>query len=238
MPVRKSDLPVSLPEDVVFDGQGNPLEKHPTWATQNADGKGLTVPTADGHEPARRETDTMDTFMQSSWYYARYTCPETDAPLDPALMNHWLPVDLYVGGIEHACMHLLYARFFQKALCDMGYAEAREPFKRLLCQGMVVAETYYREKEDGNKEWFNPADVDVETDDKGKVTGATLRSDGQPVVVGRIEKMSKSKTMALILKPLLMNTVPIRLVSLFCLTYHLKKISRGMMTVLPVASVS
>ena len=193
VPVRKSDLPVRLPEDVVFDGKGNPLEKHPHWATQDTDGNLLRVPTADGQEPARRETDTMDTFMQSSWYYARYTCPEAEAPLDPALINHWLPVDLYVGGIEHACMHLLYARFFQKALCDMGYATAREPFKRLLCQGMVVAETYYRDKEDGQKEWFNPADVVIENDDKGQVTGATLRSDGQPVTVGRIEKMSKSK---------------------------------------------
>ena len=107
-------------------------------------------------------------------------------------MDHWLPVDLYVGGIEHATMHLLYARFFQKALCDTGHAAVREPFKRLLCQGMVVAETFYREN-DGKKVWYNPADVDVTRDEKGAAIGATLRYDGVAVVIGGVEKMSKSK---------------------------------------------
>ncbi|MHC5067940.1 MAG: leucine--tRNA ligase [Planctomycetota bacterium] len=193
VPVRAKDLPVTLPEDVNFDGIGNPLEKHASWATHAADGSELSIQTGTGNEPARRETDTMDTFVQSSWYFARYTCADSDQPLDAAKMDHWLPVDLYVGGIEHACLHLLYARFFQKALADAGYSSVREPFKRLLCQGMVVAETYYRDKGDGTKEWFNPADVDAETDAKGAVIGATLKADGQPVVVGRVEKMSKSK---------------------------------------------
>ena len=193
VPVRQQDLPVSLPEDVTFDGVGNPLEKHPSWATTNAAGEELRVATATGDEPARRETDTMDTFVQSSWYFARFCCADATTPLDPRRVDHWLPVDLYIGGIEHACLHLLYARFFQKALCDAGYSTVREPFKRLVTQGMVVASSFYRPKGDNQKEWFNPADVTVETNAKGEVIGATLKSDGQPVEVGRIEKMSKSK---------------------------------------------
>ncbi len=192
VPIRKQDLPVCLPDDVVFDGIGNPLEKHPTWATTANDGSELKVQTQSGYEPARRETDTADTFLESSWYFARYTCPDEEGPLDKTRVDHWLPVDLYVGGIEHACMHLLYARFFQKALADMGYSDVREPFKRLLCQGMVVKETYFRE-ENGAKVYFSPNDVTVEKDEKGKVVKATLNDDGQPVTVGRIEKMSKSK---------------------------------------------
>ena len=197
VPLRKQDLPVSLPEDVVFDGIGNPIEKHPTWASTANDGSELKVQMQSGYEPARRETDTADTFLQSSWYFARYTCPDEEGPLDKKRVDHWLPVDLYVGGIEHACMHLLYARFFQKALADVGYADVREPFKRLLCQGMVVKETYYREVENENaqvkKVYYSPKEVTVEKDDKGRVTKATLNSDNKPVVVGRIEKMSKSK---------------------------------------------
>ena len=114
VPLRSQDLPVRLPEDVTFDGVGNPIEKHPTWATTDANGEPLQVQGATGREPARRETDTMDTFVQSSWYFARFTCPTADKPLNKEQVDHWLPVDLYVGGIEHACMHLLYARFFQK----------------------------------------------------------------------------------------------------------------------------
>ena len=195
VPLTQQQLPVHLPEDVTFDGIGNPLAKHESWITTasiNAD-QPLTVATNAGPEAARRETDTMDTFVQSSWYYARYTCARAEQPLDNKLVDHWLPVDLYVGGIEHACMHLLYARFFQKALCDAGYSTVREPFKRLLCQGMVVAETYYREDDNGKKTWFNPADVETQTNDKGAVIAATLIEDGEPVIVGRIEKMSKSK---------------------------------------------
>jgi leucyl-tRNA synthetase len=193
VPVRKQDLPVALPVDVTFDGRGNPLEKHPTWATTNADGSPLTIRTADGLEPARRETDTMDTFMESSWYFARFTCADAAKPLDRVRVDHWLPVDLYIGGIEHAVLHLLYARFFTKALADLGYTRHREPFKRLLCQGMVVMETYYREQAGGKKQYFSPDQVTVTKDAKGKVTSAISIADGQPVTVGRIEKMSKSK---------------------------------------------
>jgi leucyl-tRNA synthetase len=184
---------VILPDDVTFDGVGNPLEKHPTWATTDKDGKPLTIKTAHGSEPARRETDTMDTFMESSWYFARFACADAAKPLDQPRVDHWLPVDLYVGGIEHAVLHLLYARFFQKALCDIGYSTVREPFKRLLCQGMVCMETLYRDKPDGKKEYFYPEEVDVERDDKGRVTRAIAKKDGQPVAIGRVEKMSKSK---------------------------------------------
>jgi leucyl-tRNA synthetase len=193
VPLKKHDLPVTLPEDVTFDGAGNPIEKHPTWATTGKDGQPLTVRTAQGKEPARRETDTMDTFMESSWYFARFTCPDAPAPLDRKRVDHWLPVDLYIGGIEHAVLHLLYARFFMKALSDTGYAAVREPFKRLLCQGMVCMETYSRCGADGKPKWFYPDEVEVVRDDKGKVVSAKAKTDGQPVTVGRVEKMSKSK---------------------------------------------
>ena len=200
VPVAKKDLPVVLPTDVTFDGAGNPLLKHPTWATTANDGSPLTLKTAHGREAARRETDTMDTFMESSWYFLRYACHDNrradlgcEAPLDRARVDHWLPVDLYIGGIEHAVMHLLYARFFTKALADTDHVGVREPFKRLLCQGMVCLETYYRPGENGRKQWFYPEEVDVVKDAKGKVISATAKVDGQPVTVGRVEKMSKSK---------------------------------------------
>jgi leucyl-tRNA synthetase len=199
-PLRKQDLPVTLPTDVVFDGKGNPLEKHPTWAVTANDGSPLTVRGPKGPEPARRETDTCDTFMESSWYFARYTCHDNTradlgcaAPLDKARVDHWLPVDLYIGGIEHAVMHLLYARFFQKALCDIGYTSKREPFKRLLCQGMVCMETLYRQKPGEKPQYFYPDEVEVERDPKGRVIKAVAKSDGQSVQIGRVEKMSKSK---------------------------------------------
>ena len=136
----------------------------------------------------------MDTFVESSWYYARYASPTYEQGMvDPAAANHWLPVDQYIGGIEHAILHLLYARFFHKLMRDEGLVSSSEPFRNLLTQGMVVAETYYRTLENGGKDWFNPADVEVERDAKAKVIGAKLKSDGLPVEIGGTEKMSKSK---------------------------------------------
>ncbi|MEO9959092.1 MAG: class I tRNA ligase family protein, partial [Nisaea sp.] len=140
------------------------------------------------------ETDTFDTFMESSWYYARFCSPNYDkGMLDPAAANYWLPVDQYIGGIEHAILHLLYARFFHKLLRDVGLVNSSEPFNRLLCQGMVLAETYYREDANGGKIWISPADVVTEKDDKGQVVRAVHKDDGQPVVAGGVTKMSKSK---------------------------------------------
>ncbi|ERI51812.1 leucyl-tRNA synthetase [Pseudomonas sp. EGD-AK9] len=185
VPVPEDQLPVVLPEDVVPDGAGSPLAKMPEFYQCSCPKCGA---------PAKRETDTMDTFVESSWYYARYASPSyTQGMVDPAAANHWLPVDQYIGGIEHAILHLLYARFFHKLMRDEGLVSSNEPFKNLLTQGMVVAETYYRTLENGGKDWFNPADVEVERDAKAKVIGARLKSDGLPVEIGGTEKMSKSK---------------------------------------------
>src|SRR6185295_12893824 len=142
--------------------------------------------------PAERETDTFDTFMESSWYYARYTSPGANGLVDERA-NYWLPVDQYIGGIEHAILHLLYFRFYHKLMRDAGLVKSDEPATRLLCQGMVVAETFYREDDRGAQTWFNPADVDVTLDERGRVTGAKLQADGRPVQIGATEKMSKSK---------------------------------------------
>ena len=178
VPVPAEQLPVVLPEDVVPDGSGNPLNKC-------ADFVNCVCPTCGG--AARRETDTMDTFVESSWYYARYACPDFDGGMLDARANQWLPVDQYIGGIEHAILHLLYARFFHKLMRDEGLVASDEPFANLLTQGMVVADTYYREDAAGKKTWFNPADVEL------RDGVAVLKSDGQPVTVGGTEKMSKSK---------------------------------------------
>ncbi|WP_312763037.1 leucine--tRNA ligase [Stutzerimonas balearica] len=185
VPVPEDQLPVVLPEDVVPDGAGSPLAKMPEFYECSCPKCGA---------PAKRETDTMDTFVESSWYFARYASPNYDQGMvDPQATNHWLPVDQYIGGIEHAILHLLYARFFHKLMRDEGLVSSNEPFKNLLTQGMVVAETYYRTLENGGKDWFNPADVEVERDAKAKVIGARLKTDGQPVEIGGTEKMSKSK---------------------------------------------
>jgi leucyl-tRNA synthetase len=183
VPVPEDQLPVVLPEDVTFEGVRSPIKSDPEWRR--------TVDPETG-EPAERETDTFDTFVESSWYYARYTCPDADGILD-ARAKYWLPVDQYIGGIEHAVMHLLYFRFWHKLLRDAGLVDSDEPATNLLCQGMVVAETFYRDDADGNRTWINPADVDLAFDERGTVVGATLKADGQPVSIGPVEKMSKSK---------------------------------------------
>jgi leucyl-tRNA synthetase len=187
VPVPEDQLPVVLPEDVVPDGAGSPLARMPEFYDCSCPRCGAA---------AKRETDTMDTFVESSWYFARYASPHYDQGMvDPAAANHWLPVDQYIGGIEHAILHLLYARFFHKLMRDEGLVSSNEPFKNLLTQGMVIADTYYRTLENGGKDWFNPADVIVERDAKAKakVIGAKLASDGLPVEIGGTEKMSKSK---------------------------------------------
>ena len=170
------DLPVTLPEDVTFDKPGNPLDRHPTW-------KHTTCPSCSG--AALRETDTFDTFFESSWYFARFCSPHaTDVPFDKAEAEKWLPVDQYIGGVEHAVLHLLYARFFSRAMRECGYLNLKEPFAGLFTQGMVCHETY--RAADGA--WVEPGDVDAKSDGTAKRV-----SDGAAVTVGRSEKMSKSK---------------------------------------------
>jgi leucyl-tRNA synthetase len=185
VPVPDDQLPVVLPENVVPDGAGSPLARMPEFFE-------TACPECGGK--ARRETDTMDTFVESSWYYARYASPDfAGAMVETSLARKWLPVDQYVGGIEHAILHLLYARFFHKLMRDEGLVPGNEPFVNLLTQGMVVAPTFYRNGDGGKKLWINPADVNLETDAKGRPVGATLLADGQPVTIGNTEKMSKSK---------------------------------------------
>lgn len=184
VPVPEDQLPVVLPEDIAFDGIGSPIKKMPEWYQ-------TSCPTCGG--AAERETDTFDTFMESSWYYARFTCRDNDKAMLDERANYWLPVDQYIGGIEHAILHLLYARFFHKLMRDAGLVNSDEPFTKLLTQGMVIAETYFAHDAEGKKHYYGPTDVDVERDSKGKVVGAKLKSDGSAVTVGGIEKMSKSK---------------------------------------------
>ena len=181
--VPVDQLPVELPEDVVMDGVNSPIKSDVEWAKTTYNG-----------EDALRETDTFDTFMESSWYYARYCSPNDDTQmLDPAKANYWLPVDQYIGGIEHAILHLLYARFFHKLLRDVGLVKCDEPFKSLLCQGMVLAETFYREADNGAQDWIAPSDVDVERNEKGQVIKAISKIDGKDVISAGMSKMSKSK---------------------------------------------
>ncbi|WP_277074758.1 leucine--tRNA ligase [Simonsiella muelleri] len=185
VPVPEQDLPVVLPENVIPDGSGSPLTKMPEFYETTCPNCG---------KPARRETDTMDTFNESSWYQFRYMSPKfEEGMVEPNAVQYWGQADQYIGGIEHAILHLLYARFFTKLMADEHIVAVREPFKQLLTQGMVLQATYYRENEDGKKQWFNPTEVTVQTDDKGRPVSATLNADGQPVVIGGVEKMSKSK---------------------------------------------
>jgi len=181
VPVPDEQLPVVLPEDVKID-IGSPIKKMPSFYE-------TTCPKCGGK--AERETDTMDTFVESSWYYARYACPDNASAMLDERANYWLPVDQYIGGIEHAILHLLYARFFHKLMRDIGLLNSNEPFTNLLTQGMVIADTYFRDlgddKNPGKKQWINPADVEPRED------GYVLKADGQPVSVGGTEKMAKSK---------------------------------------------
>ena len=187
VPVPEDQLPVLLPEDVqdAFASGAvlSPIKSDPAW-------RKTTCPQCGG--PAERETDTFDTFMESSWYYARYTSPGATDMVD-GRAKYWTPVDQYIGGIEHAILHLLYFRFYHKLLRDEGLVDSDEPAVNLLCQGMVIAETFYRDNADGSKDWINPADVEIERDDKGRIVGAKSKADGAPVRIGAVEKMSKSK---------------------------------------------
>jgi leucyl-tRNA synthetase len=176
VPVPKDQLPVVLPEDVDISQPGNPLVRHPTW-------KHLHCPSCGG--AATRETDTLDTFVDSSWYFLRFASQPADKPFDPAVVAKWLPVDQYIGGIEHAILHLLYARFWTRALARIGELEVSEPFASLFTQGMVTHETYSRQ-EGGREVFYSPSDV-LRT-----AAGATLK-DGSPLAIGRVIKMSKSK---------------------------------------------
>lgn len=182
MPVPEEQLPVILPEDVVMNGITSPIKADPQWAKTDING-----------HAALRETDTFDTFMESSWYYARYTCPNYEqGMLDPVAANYWLPVDQYIGGIEHAIMHLLYFRFFHKLMRDAGLVNSDEPAKRLLCQGMVLADAFYYLGENGQRVWVSPVDATVERDEKGKIVKATDQHGHQLFYTG-MSKMSKSK---------------------------------------------
>jgi len=184
MPVPDRDLPVVLPEDCVPDGSGNPLGKRPDFVNCACPKCG---------KDAQRETDTMDTFVDSSWYFARFASRRSDSAMVDSETNYWMPVDQYIGGIEHAILHLLYSRFWWKVMRDMGLVSGDEPFARLLTQGMVLNEIFFRKPSSGRIQYFNPAEVEVRLDDKGQRTGAILKSDGQPVELGGIGTMSKSK---------------------------------------------
>ena len=185
VPVEEQDLPVVLPTDVVPDGRGNPLKNIPEFVN-------TTCPKCGN--PAERETDTFDTFVESSWYYARFASPhDTTNMVNKSAANKWLPVDQYIGGVEHAVMHLLYARFFHKLMRDENLVSGDEPFANLMTQGMVLAGTFYRVNADGSTTYYFTEDIDIDYNERGQPIKATLKSDGQPVTIGKIEKMSKSK---------------------------------------------
>ncbi len=179
VPVPDKDLPVRLPEDVSFDKPGNPLDHHPTW-------KHVKCPTCGGK--ATRETDTCDTFVDSSWYFARFASPHAEEPVERSPADYWLPVDQYIGGVEHAILHLLYSRFFTRAMKDCGYLSVSEPFAALFTQGMVLHETFL----DKEQNWLLPTDVRIETED-GVRKAFRSGGNGEPVQIGSVEKMSKSK---------------------------------------------
>lgn len=183
VPVPEQDLPVVLPEDLVPDGAGNPLARSDAFVH-------CTCPRCGAG--AKRETDTMDTFVDSAWYFSRYACPDATTMVDERT-DYWMPMDQYIGGIEHAILHLLYSRFWAKVMRDLGLVGFSEPAANLLTQGMVLDQTYYREDAAGKKTWFNPADVTLSHDDRGRPLSAVLSADGQPVEMGGVEKMSKSK---------------------------------------------
>ncbi|QRN41339.1 MAG: leucine--tRNA ligase [Neisseriaceae bacterium] len=183
--IEDDQLPFVLPEEIIPDGSGSPLKKRPDF---------YEVKNEKGEVIGQYETDTMDTFVESSWYFMRYVSPQYAlGMLDPQAASYWLPVDQYVGGVEHAILHLLYSRYFTKLLRDEGLVSIDEPFQKLLTQGMVIAMTYYREQENGSKEWISPQDVVVEKNDKGQIARVYHKIDGQPVIPGGLEKMSKSK---------------------------------------------
>ena len=182
VPAPMEDLPIILPEDVVMDGVKSPIKADPNWAKTTLNGA-----------PALKETDTFDTFMESSWYYARYTCPQyQNGMLDAEEANYWLPVDQYIGGIEHATMHLLYFRFFHKLLRDAGFVTSDEPADKLLCQGMVLADAFYYTSPTNERIWVSPTQVTLERDDKGRIIKAT-DPEGRELVHSGMTKMSKSK---------------------------------------------
>jgi len=183
VPVPEDQLPVVLPEDVEFSGVSSPIKSDPAWRKTTCPSCGAA---------AERETDTFDTFMESSWYYARYTSPGASEQVDERA-KYWLPVDQYIGGIEHAILHLLYFRFYHRLLRDAGFVDGDEPATNLLTQGMVIADTFYRELDNGAKDWINPADVEIDRDERGKIIGAHSKVDGGRVQIGGTEKMSKSK---------------------------------------------
>ena len=184
VPVPDDQLPVVLPEDCVPDGSGNPLNQRPDFVDCRCPQCG---------DPARRETDTMDTFVDSSWYFARYCCRDNPEAMVDDRVNYWMPVDQYIGGIEHAILHLLYSRFWNKVMRDLGLVACDEPFDKLLTQGMVLNEIFYRKQDQGRITYYNPADVTVTVDEQGRRGAALLRSDGRTVESGGIGTMSKSK---------------------------------------------
>ncbi len=183
VPVPDDQLPVKLPEDLVPEGTGNPLAKMPAFYETSCPSCG---------KPAKRETDTMDTFVDSSWYFARFACPGQDKAMVDERAKYWMAVDQYIGGIEHAILHLLYSRFFMRAMRDEGLLQVSEPFTNLLTQGMVLAETYYRDTPEGRREWVHPSEVVLERDAKGKILSAK-KKDGAEVVFDGIGTMSKSR---------------------------------------------